>query len=234
LDDRTKAQQELAEIKSKFISSIPPLNRKKMEDLLQMIIDDLKPLEAQTIERMYTSISNKVDELIKKGDKLDAKKLDFRIFPSWKNLVNFERSEDEIEEEFRGRTYKKKVSVFRITSKRSNYEESLRNDLKWYVEGLKGKLLKAMGKDFDKITMPIEKVEQVKIELSEQGFEGSYRFIFKNGSSFVYNTSSIGAGGYAIQIFHYRYITSFSDVKLADGTKGKNSKYEILKHFTDK
>jgi hypothetical protein len=48
------------------------------------------------------------------------------------------------------------------------------------------------------------------------------------------NFQGIGAGGYNIQKYHYRYLTDFSNVKLADGSNGGTNYYEIAKNFSVK
>ena len=65
-------------------------------------------------------------------------------------------------------------------------------------------------------------------------FDGTFRFEFENGSSFYFHFRSVGAGGHTIQQYHFRYISDFANVILADGSKGGTSLYEIIRNFSKK
>ena len=106
--------------------------------------------------------------------------------------------------------------------------------LKEEVDMLKTSIILAIINNFTGINMPIQSVERLSIKVGYKGFEGSYKFTFENGSSFVMNFQGVGAGGYNIQRYHFRFLTAFSDVKLADGSVGGNNYYNIVDNFSTK
>jgi len=64
------------------------------------------------------------------------------------------------------------------------------------------------------------------------GSYGNYRFNFKNGSYFDFQTQGVGAGGYNIQVFHYRYLSHFTNATLSSGEKITGLS-NILKNFSE-
>jgi len=115
-----------------------------------------------------------------------------------------------------------------------DWQLKLANHVKEYVEYLKYKMILAFMSNFDKITMPIISITMLDLSLKNGAFSGDFRFTFENGSSFNFTFRSVKAGGFNIQVLHYRYISDFADVKLADGSKGGTSLYEIIKNFSKK
>jgi hypothetical protein len=96
-------------------------------------------------------------------------------------------------------------------------------------------LLYTIMQNFEKITEPIKGYELKALEVGYKGFEGTFRFNFENGSSFTFYTHAIGAGGYNIQIYHFRYLTHFTNVVLADGTSLSNpSLHNVIDNFSVK
>jgi hypothetical protein len=52
----------------------------------------------------------------------------------------------------------------------------------------------------------IVNVKQKSVRIGNLGFEGDFELKFKNGLTKTFRTQAVGAGGYNIQSFHYRYL----------------------------
>lgn len=76
----------------------------------------------------------------------------------------------------------------------------------WEDENIKLGLTIDMLKSFEKYTEPTDKLVSIQPKSGSKGIE-IYATIERDGQSYDYYTEAIGAGGYNIQSFHYRYLT---------------------------
>jgi hypothetical protein len=193
----------------------------------------LKPLEELVYEQEYERYYNIIQDAIGKSILVDTLNV---TLPIWIDLVD--KSETEYKEvekiNYRGSRYIGKDGYIKIQTLKSDWEKNLSAWLKEYIDSLSNSIILAILDYFRNINMPIKSIEKLRINIGKKGFEGSYKFTFENGSSFVMNFQGIGAGGYNIQKYHYRYLTDFSNVKLADGSNGGTNYYEIAKNFSVK
>jgi hypothetical protein len=116
-------------------------------------------------------------------------------------------------------------SEYEILALKPDYKEDLKNIVSQEVEDLTWNIIKAMSNALVYFKIPLKSFERIFIRRGAKGFEGAYKMIFEDGSSLVVNTTGIGAGGYNIQRFHYRYITSITDMTLPNGQKTKDDSH---------
>lgn len=76
----------------------------------------------------------------------------------------------------------------------------------WEDENIKLGLIIDMLKSFEKNTEPSDKLVTIQPRSGSKGVE-IYATIERDGQTYDYYTEAIGAGGYNIQSFHYRYLT---------------------------
>jgi hypothetical protein len=92
-------------------------------------------------------------------------------------------------------------------------------------------LIVDMLKSFEKYTEPTDKLIKIQANIARKGVE-IYAVVERDGVQYDYFTEAIGAGGYNIQSYHYRYLTK---TKLPNGKiKGtlSNEYAEQLKKLT--
>jgi hypothetical protein len=76
----------------------------------------------------------------------------------------------------------------------------------WEAEMIRLGLIVDMLKSFEKYTEPTDKLVKISASGGRKGIEISAT-IERDGTEYPYYTEAIGAGGYNIQSFHYRYLT---------------------------
>ncbi len=232
-DKSTQYQMKYEEELGKLLSNIPVLSYEKLKELIEQIEIDLKPLEDEVYEQEYSRYEKIIQDNIGQSKKTDDLNV---LLPMWIDI--YETVYEYIQEpttiknrngEFQTQTVRYEI----INGLKFNWQDNLSQWLSEEVKKLKMSIILAIMKNFERITMPIQSIERLNIKVGFKGFEGSYKFTFENGSSFVMNFQGIGAGGYNIQRYHFRFLTNFSNVVLADGSKGGNNPYEIIKNFSN-
>lgn len=76
----------------------------------------------------------------------------------------------------------------------------------WEAESIRISLIVDMLKSFEKYTEPSDKLISIQPRSGSKGIE-IYAKIEREGQEYDYYTEAIGAGGYNIQSFHFRYLT---------------------------
>jgi hypothetical protein len=231
-DKATQNQMKYETELGKLLSNIPLLSYNKLKELIEQIKVDLIPLEEEVYEKEYERYASILKDKVGKTTLVDT--LNVNI-PMWVDLVNSEAEYKEVQKtDYRGRIYNSRERYEKINSLTSDWEKKLSAWVKEEVDSLKNSIILAIINNFTGINMPIQSVERLSIKVGYKGFEGSYKFTFENGSSFVMNFQGVGAGGYNIQRYHFRFLTTFSDVILADGSVGGNNYYKIVDNFSTK
>jgi hypothetical protein len=231
-DKATQNQMKYESELGKLLSNVPLLSYNKLKELIEQIKVDLIPLEEEVYEKEYARYSTLINEKI--GQTILPSALMVNI-PMWEDIFNSEAEYKEVQKtDWRGNIRTEKERYAKINSLKSDWEKKLSAWLKEEVDMLKTSIILAIINNFTGINMPIQSVERLSIKVGYKGFEGSYKFTFENGSSFVMNFQGVGAGGYNIQRYHFRFLTAFSDVKLADGSVGGNNYYNIVDNFSTK
>jgi len=231
-DKATQNQMKYESELGKLLSNVPLLSYNKLKELIEQIKVDLIPLEEEVYDKEYARYSALIYEKI--GQTILPSTLMVNI-PMWEDIFNSEAEYKEVQKtDWRGNIRTEKERYAKINSLKSDWEKKLSAWLKEEVDMLKTSIILAIINNFTGINMPIQSVERLSIKVGYKGFEGSYKFTFENGSSFVMNFQGVGAGGYNIQRYHFRFLTAFSDVKLADGSVGGNNYYNIVDNFSTK
>lgn len=179
------------------------LEDEKEIKLLRGVIKELNEIKFSNVSEMIANIVNtKLQEMmyqIEDTFKNDAKKL-YDYFIIW---------------------YKEQVKKGEFMEETEASLKTLANE---YVEQQKWKLFNSVNKYLSELDIISFKKNYARS--SNQGFQGSWSITLKDGTKKVFSTESIGAGGYNIQSFHYRYITNLKtiennevqdDAKLRDG-----------------
>ena len=233
-DKSTQNQMKYETELGKLLSNIPILSFEKLKELIEQIKVDLIPLEELVYEQEYARYTELIKENIGKTKKAQSFGV---VIPIWNLVYNYEseyRRENTPYKDWKGEYITESVQYVKLNRLSSDWEKQLASYLKEYVDNLKNSIIIALMRNFQNINMPIKSIERLGIKVGKKGFEGSYKFTFENGSSFVMNFQGVGAGGYNIQAYHFRYLTNFSNVLLADGSKGGTNYYEIADKFSTK
>jgi hypothetical protein len=222
----------------KLLIDIPKINIDKLQELVESIKIDFKPIEEETFikekARYQTYIKNTLSE-----EKVYETDLIYNL-PIWNEIFNFKNKLFEkintgtYERGYRGEIGKEIIEqkIYYVgLSLKTDFESKLDKFIKEYVETLKYSFIRAIIKNFTRITKTIVSIEKIEIELGYKGFEGVYRFKFEDGSYFDFKAEAIPAGGYNIQAYHFRYITNFENITLADGSKVKGY-YSVVENFS--
>ena len=209
-------KEEFKDEMKKELSRIPAKNYEELMKFSDIIYNDLKPVGDIVYEREY----NRYLEFINKsvGETYSSPSLS-RALGIWRDVFTYTKTPV-----YKKNRYGRDILEYdNITIKSISYENQWKPKLikfiEEYVLSLKFSIVKAMITQFQYIKLPLKSLERIFIRLGIKGFEGEYKFIFEDGSSFVLETRGIGAGGYNIQVYHYRYIINMRDYQLSDGTK---------------
>ena len=221
-------------IYKEIYEKMPSINRAVLIQLVDNIDISFQPLADHVYEKETERYNRIISESVAPAHVLMSKLLDGipfydKIFEIGKTEKRNIQSKDKF-----GREFEKTQTWFSEIALKSGWETVLNKEVLDYISLLKSKFIQSILNSFSKITMPIERFEKNQLHIGPKGFEGWYMFYFKNGSHFLYRTEAISAGGYNIQIFHFRYLTHFDMAKLADGTIIQNpSLGQIIQHFSD-
>jgi hypothetical protein len=216
LSPKDKLKAEFEEKKNKALSQLPRISVEKMDALIQSILEDLKPLEAEIfikerkrILELFSKVTKLQEISIKDLAQMNLPQINVYIITD----IRVIKENNRIKEKF------VKVDL------NDNWEIELNKALVEFVEALKYKIIFSIINNFDRITVPIAEIERLGIKAGNKGFEGQYKFMFENGCSFIFETQSIPAGGYNIQSFHYRFLSNFVDVQSSTGEKIPNNQF---------
>lgn len=226
------------DVYKKVYDAMPAINRAILSKLVEDIKTAFLPME-KSIHARETERYNKEIADVLGRDGFDLIDLN-NIIPFAVKIFTFKSEEKTRQREVRNkyghyiRTVAEPYTYVFDFDLQDNWGQQLEKEVTNYVELLKGQMIQAIIDNFQKITLPITGFTLIRLEEGRKGFEGVIDFAFNNGSSFRFNTEAIGAGGYNIQIYHFRYLHKFTSIKLADGTVTHNEPLSyIIKHFSD-
>jgi hypothetical protein len=206
-------KEEFKEEMKKELSRIPAKNYEELMKFSDIIYNDLKPVGDIVYEREYNRYVEFINQAV--GQTYLSSTLSRNLFIY--QLV-FEYTSVRVYTMRNGYRVHTDNNIT-ITSLSSGWQSFLKKFVDDYVRSLKFSIVKAMITQFQFTILPLKSLERLRIKIGVKGFEGEYKFIFEDGSSFVLETRGIGAGGYNIQVYHYRYLINKRDYQLSDGTK---------------
>lgn len=234
--ESTIKQNERDALYKKIYDSMPSVNKEVLTRMVEDIKISFKPLEDEIYEKEMARYERLIEKFLKQDeikavDLSDAISFHGAIFKIGEKIVK-----DEVVEEFSKyyglRKKDVKVTYYKNLTLKDGYKKVLDEVIKDYIQALRAQLIYTIIQKFQKITLPIKKYEMIELKKGPKGFEGEFYFEFINGSHFIFKTQGIGAGGYNIQVFHYRYISDFTDVVLADESKG--NRFDFISNFSAK
>lgn len=241
LTEEQKKQKAIQELYGKIYASLPSANKEVLSKLIDDIKVEIKPLEEEIHKRETDRYKGLINQYRTKKEEIPLKELAFNI-PFYYLIFNIGKERKEYVKVKKSRTrygttrYYEETEVIEYISElslKTDWKEALEKNIRFYIESLKADLLYAISSKFEKITEPIEKIQTVEILIGDKGFEGKFKFQFKNGGSFIFKTEAIWAGGYNIQKLHLRYLTDFSNVILPDGkTLSDTHLLNVISHFS--
>lgn len=212
--------------------SMPTINKDVLTKLVEEIKESFKPLEKHIYDKEVARFTILIENYAYSTDKKDIGVL-FRTIPFVSKVLDYKTHT-----EYKGEGMKRREVSYAVNFQLiSGWQEQMHKYVKAFVDGLKAELVHSIVDSFEKITEPIKGYDVEYLGMARTGtdFNGIIKFNFVNGSHFTLNSRAISAGGYNIQCYHFRYISDYADVTLADGTKVKNpSLAQIIEHFSDK
>jgi len=226
ISKEAKENKERQDAYAKIYAFMPSANKEILSELVKDITKSFKPFEDEIYERMDERYRKLIQSYVGKKDpiKADVISRDIKFYDEIYDIEKTYQRDEKVMKKYRGSTSGAYESWERYTylqglSKKDGWEKVLDSKLKSTIEGFRVELLLTIMEKFEKITEPIAKYKLLDIKSGYAGFEGSFEFKFKNGSSFIFETQAIVAGGYNIQIEHLRYISHFKNATLSDGKK---------------
>jgi len=239
-DIRTQVNMELQKDRGKLLSKLSQNNQEQIETIEQTILDKLKPID----EEIYVNEMNRYDTLLSEqiGKAYYTEDEHYNtmpilleelwlIIPIYNQLLQIEPTGKTRKGEYETRREIEIVDVpeYKVIGLKDDFNKTLSKFVADYVLSLKVKLFNAIYKDWAYLTSPMKSIDFVELKVDSQGYQGIFKIVFKNGAIVYYQTNSIGAGGYNIQRYHFRYLTKFDlqKSKDKDGNAFK-SKYDIF------
>jgi hypothetical protein len=231
LTEKEKEAKKVQERWEAIYNTMPSVNAKVITKMVEEVRESFKPMKEIVFEKEVARYSEMILGF-KAGDEETEKRLK-TVMPFYESVLDCKRE------------YRNGEPVIRVVANRQmtsypyaeywiinmspkeGWKSALEEWVRAYVESLEHSFLFAVADNFVKVTLPIKKITQKHLEVGVKGFEGAYLFEFSNGGSFIFKTEAIGAGGYNIQKYHFRYLSNFTDVKMPSGEKG--TWYELMK-----
>lgn len=117
----------------------------------------------------------------------------------------------------------------RVTYDKNQFDEYVNKIIDYAIESNESKLVNAIYSKLEGLN--IKSVKEIHSHIGKQGIEGTYKVELADGTTGRMKTRSIFAGGYNIQVLHYRYLIgiddSLKDKKVIEEDPLTRQEYEV-------
>lgn len=225
ITESKKEVSENSETKELYSQNIGKINKKNETK----IIDLFKPLFTKHETYLRTHISKQYDDQRKKfltqfpnktNDDLNKAVL-LLDYPDNQQVKDFVKDKDKIDR-YRDRRFlnefpiKDRQGHLELNSQfgsliydENKFKERVNKIIDYSIEVNEAKLVRAIYSKLE--GLDIKSVNEIHSNIGRQGIEGTYKIELHDGTTGKMNTHSIFAGGYNIQVLHYRYLISIDD-----------------------
>ena len=222
----TQNQMDYEKKLGELTRNLPKISQDNLIKMINEILISVKPLEKEIFENEMDRYSHIIKRLY---DQQKVREEEINVsLPFYAEIFNYTTSKERTLGDRKDIVFKEQLTL------KPDWKLKLSKIITEYIEYLKYKMILTIMANFDRITLAITSITMTNLVVSNGMFDGTFRFEFENGSSFYFHFRSVGAGGHTIQQYHFRYISDFANVILADGTKGGTSLYEIIRNFSKK
>lgn len=222
----TQNQMDYEKKLGELTRNLPKISQDNLTKMINQILISVKPLEKEIFENEMDRFSNIIKRLYDQ-QKVRDEEMSVQL-PFYSEIFNYQKSKERTLGDRQDKIYFEQLTL------KPDWKLKLSKIITEYIEYLKQKMILTIMANFDRITLAMTSITMTNLEVNNGMFDGTFRFEFENGSSFYFHFRSVGAGGHTIQQYHFRYISDFANVILADGSKGGTSLYEIIRNFSKK
>lgn len=220
----------------KEFEMLDTVNKAIVEKAISELEAKIKPIDEKIYKAEYERILKLVNEQAN-AENVVYENINVGIQPYL--VYNYKTKNVTIEKRVRKKYYgevivKVLVAICDKLILKPDYEKKISIAATELVNKLRANLVRTILEMLYKINNKISQIHIHDFKVGLKGYEATMKFDFENGSTFSISTNAVGAGGYNIQQFHYRYLTEFINVILPDGTKINNpTKYDIAVNFSN-
>lgn len=221
LKEKSKLQSSLSQIDS-WWSMFEPLLKTLEETLRENLTKAMREIQNEIGTESLKSFLFKTSKHREDAEKMKQELNDLRI--KAKNPEYIQTLND-----FQKKDFLNKMSIMPSIIHRTEGEIYTKHPLYWltryipkggivepeYSEIIEKVIKDSIEKNKEKLKISVAKaikdenvtdVKEKSIRIGDLGFEGDFELTFDNGSKRTLRTQAVGAGGYNIQSFHYRYL----------------------------
>lgn len=177
-------------------------NKVKLEVIAKQMIIDFEPIADEVYKKETKRMLDNINSTLSNKDFIEDTKI---LGVPYYHYV-FESETRVVDRVVNNRV--NKIKERRIIGLKPDYLKHINNVVSDYVASLPYALIKSVFTYLIREPKEIASYEMESLKVGLKGYEGLFKFTFIDGSSLLLETNAIGAGGYNIQQYHYRYLTN--------------------------